>query len=66
MMRYWLLLCCIITSFGHLFAETGHTADTLLFPIPENRDNEIRQDVLPSALFLKSPSNIKDSIVYDL
>ncbi len=65
MKRYGLLLCFVITCFGHLFAGTGHAADTLLFPIPEDRNNEIRRDVLPSALFLKTPSNIKDSIVYD-
>lgn len=40
-------------------------ADTLLFPIRENQDNQIRSDVPPSALFLKLPSNVKDSIVYD-
>lgn len=43
----------------------GPAADTLLVPIRENRDNEIRTDILPSALFLKLPSNIRDSIVYD-
>lgn len=43
----------------------GAAADTLLFPIRENHDNTIREDVLPSALFLKKPSNARDTVVYD-
>lgn len=39
--------------------------DTLRLPIKENRDSEIRSDVPPSPLFLKKPSNIKDTVVYD-
>ncbi|MEG2341312.1 MAG: cell surface protein SprA, partial [Odoribacter sp.] len=78
-MRYFLLLFYIITHIvcvsGENFVEseqtllsgsyTGRTVDTLLFPIKEDRDNEIRKEVPPSALFLKKPSNIKDTIVYD-
>ena len=76
-MRSWLLLFLIITQGVSLFAGasvksadfsgegTGHASDTLLFPIRENRDNEIRTDIPASALFLKLPKNIKDSIVYD-
>lgn len=40
-------------------------ADTLLFPIRENQDNTIREDLPPSALFLKKPANVKDTVVYD-
>ena len=29
------------------------------------RDNEIRQTIPSSALFLRQPSNIKDTIIYD-
>lgn len=78
-MRFLLLLCCIIThvvcvSANHKVVPehnffsgnfTGSAVDTLLFPIRENQDNEIRKQVPPSALFMKKPSNIKDSIVYD-
>lgn len=39
--------------------------DSLLFPIRQNADNEIRKDIPSSALFLENPSNIKDSVVYD-
>lgn len=78
-MRFWLLLLTITTYIVCLSAKnyvapeqtlfpvqrTGHTTDTLLFPIRENQDNAIRREVPPSALFLKKPSNIKDSIIYD-
>lgn len=40
-------------------------ADTLLLPIRENQDNAIREDLPPSALFLKKPANVKDTVVYD-
>ena len=33
--------------------------------IREIRDNEIRQTIPSSALFLRQPSNIKDTIIYD-
>ncbi|MDE5610546.1 MAG: cell surface protein SprA, partial [Odoribacter sp.] len=36
-----------------------------MFPIRENGDNEIRRNIPTSALFLKLPKNIRDSIVYD-
>lgn len=40
-------------------------ADTLLFPIRENQNHTIREDLPPSALFLKKPANVKDTVVYD-
>lgn len=43
----------------------GTVSDTLQFPIREIRDNEIRQTIPSSALFLRQPSNIKDTIIYD-
>lgn len=43
----------------------GTVSDTLQFPIREIRDNEIRQTIHSSALFLRQPSNIKDTIIYD-
>lgn len=43
----------------------GVVADTLLFPIRENQDNKIREEILPSPLFLKKPSNAQDTVVYD-
>jgi len=76
-MRCWLLLFYIITHVVYVSAESsggytrfsgefaGHVSDTLLFPIRENQDNHIREDIPASALFLKSPLNIRDSIVYD-
>lgn len=76
-MRYGLLLFCIITHLFCVSAEVsagyaplsdgivGHASDTLLFPIRENNDNEIRRDLPPSVLFLKQPLNIRDSVVYD-
>ncbi len=76
-MRRWLLLFCIITHVVFAFAGTsakhavfsgrwtGHASDTLLFPIRENLDNQIREDIPASPLFLKLPMNIRDSIVYD-
>lgn len=78
-MRYWLLLFYIITHVVGVSAKnhdvpeptsypgsfTGHACDTLLFPIREDRDDEIRRNIPSSALFLKNPSNIRDSIVYD-
>lgn len=39
--------------------------DTLRLPVKENRDNEIRSEVPSSPLFLKKPSNIRDTVVYD-
>lgn len=79
-MRFFLLLSFIITSFvlyaGHEVVAAsrsallsggyaGSTADTLFFPIRENRDNHIRENIPSSALFLKKPDNIRDTIVYD-
>lgn len=78
-MRYFLLLFYIITHILSVSAEeldlkeqvlspgftAGNVADTLLFPIREERDYEIRRNLPPSALFLKKPSNIQDTIVYD-
>ena len=75
-MRYFWLLSFIIVSCYTVFGEipetgylsgdlTGISSDTLLFPIREGRDREIRSDVPSSALFLKQPSNIKDTVVYD-
>ena len=64
-MRRWLLLFCIITHVVFAFAGTsakhavfsgrwtGHASDTLLFPIRENLDNQIREDIPASPLFLK-------------
>ena len=43
----------------------GTVSDTLQFPIREIWDNEIRQTIPSSALFLRQPSNIKDTIIYD-
>ena len=43
----------------------GTVSDTLQFPIREIRNNEIRQTIPSSALFLRQPSNIKDTIIYD-
>ena len=73
-----LLLFFIITSAfcvsGRLSANPGmpalslagsEAADTLLFPIRENQDNAIREDLPASALFLKKPANVKDTVVYD-
>ena len=73
-----LLLFFIITSAfcvsGRLSANPGvpalslagsEAADTLLFPIRENQDNAIREDLPTSALFLKKPANVKDTVVYD-
>ena len=37
----------------------GTVSDTLQFPIREIRNNEIRQTIPSSALFLRQPSNIK-------
>lgn len=49
-----------------LLLSSGYPGvDTLLFPIKENQDNQIRREVPTSALFLKKPSNVKDSVVYD-
>lgn len=73
------LLLFIITNFFSVFAnpvilpaesvlplQTGYPGiDTLLFPIKNNQDNQIRQEVLPSPLFLKNPVNVKDTVVYD-
>lgn len=39
--------------------------DTLRLPVEEIRDDGRRFDIPPSPLFLKKPSNIKDSVVYD-
>lgn len=78
-MRYLLLLFYVITFATRLSAGecrekvgeemtgdfTGWAADTLLFPIREERDNQIRTGRMPSALFLKRPANIKDTVVYD-
>lgn len=76
-MRFILLLFYIIThvvcvaagelpEYRYTSGEiSGQRADTLLFPIRENQDDGIRKDIPPSSLFLKLPSNIKDSIVYD-
>lgn len=78
-MRHFLLLFYVITHVLWVSAnqeigkkptlyplqETGNAADTLLFPIREERDQEIRQNIPPSAFFLKKPSNIQDTIVYD-
>lgn len=77
-MRYWLLLfiithvVCVSAKNNERLEQAtypgyfaGATADTLLFPIRENQDNQIREDLPPSALFLKKPSNVRDSIVYD-
>lgn len=76
-MRFCLLLFYIIThticfAASHVPEDsclpgyfTGNVADTLLFPIRENSDHDIRENIPSSALFLKLPSNIKDSIVYD-
>lgn len=50
---------------GVLLHCTFVSADTLQFPIRESGDNEIRREVPSSALFLKKPSNVKDTIVYD-
>lgn len=76
-MRYILLLFLIITQmvfvFGYPAGESeepifsgrvaGTVSDTLQFPIREIRDNEIRQTIPSSALFLRQPSNIKDTII---
>ena len=43
----------------------GTVSDTLQFPIREIRDNEIRQTIPSSALFLRHQSNIKATINYD-
>ena len=43
----------------------GTVSDTLQFPIREIRDNEIRRTIPSSVLFLRQPSNIKDTIIYD-
>ncbi len=78
-MRFGLLLLSIITGVICLSAKNyiapektpipgqnaGHTSDTLLFPIQENQDNRIRQEIPASSLFLRKPSNIRDTIVYD-
>ena len=45
------------------YPATGR--DTLQFPIRESADNEIRRNVPPSSLFLKKPSNVRDTVVYD-
>lgn len=72
-----LLLLYIITFVCFSFGEvsgipvvTGISggevvSDTLLFPIRENADNAIRREGPSSALFLKLPSNIRDTVVYD-
>lgn len=39
--------------------------DTLRLPVKENRDNEIRSEVPASPLFLKKPSNIRDTVIYN-
>lgn len=69
---FWLILTGIVFFSGEVAAlpeEDIYTftaeRDTLKFPIRENADNEIRREVPPSALFLKKPSNIKDTVVYD-
>lgn len=78
-MKYILLLCFIITQLVFAFGErnlkpwsinisgncAGNASDTLLFPIREDGDGEIRRNMIPSALFLKQPSNIRDTIIYD-
>lgn len=78
MRRFWLLFWVITGVWyisGKAFALSGgrgvaleilqEQSDTLRFPIRQNLDNEIRREVPPSALFLKNPSNIKDTVVYD-
>ncbi len=41
------------------------TSDTLLLPVNESQDNEIRKEVPAFSLFLKRPSNVRDTVVYD-
>lgn len=77
-MRFWLLLFYIITPMTYVWAEdavflgegtpgisVSDRSDTLSLPIRENRDDAVRRQLPPSALFLNLPSNIKDSVVYD-
>lgn len=47
------------------FESAGQVGDTLLFPIRENQDNRIRENIPPSALFLKKPANAQDTVIYD-
>ncbi len=46
-------------------ADRPAEGDTLRLPVKENRDNEIRSDVPASPLFLKKPSNIRDTVIYN-
>lgn len=43
----------------------GAAADTLIFPIRENQDNAVREDIPSSSFFLGKPSNAQDTVVYD-
>ncbi len=70
------IITCVCQAFGNVYAlpemaDMRSSAvqlaegDTLRLPIKENRDNQIRSEIPASPLFLHSPSNIRDTIVYD-
>lgn len=64
---------CSVSGKGLALPEEGMwsavaeqmAGDTLRLPIRESRDHEIRSEIPPSPLFLKKPSNVRDTVVYD-